>query len=75
MAAALFCCPTLVLPLRAGAAGGLGAPQTPASSLLGWALAVEADGWAELAPGERATSPFAPFFLALGQEDSAATNG
>ena len=29
LAAALFCCPTLVLPLRAGAAGGLGAPQTP----------------------------------------------
>ena len=32
---ALFCCPTLVLPLRAGRMG-----QTPRSSLLGWMLAL-----------------------------------
>ncbi|MGR4000719.1 MAG: hypothetical protein OD811_02855 [Alphaproteobacteria bacterium] len=42
---ALFCCPTLVLPLRAqeGRAG-----QTPYSSLLGWALAVEAASLSEV---------------------------
>ncbi|NTW41549.1 MAG: hypothetical protein HGA44_16995, partial [Cellulomonadaceae bacterium] len=36
--AALFCCPTLVMDLRAGGAGG----HTPVSSAIGWAVAVAA---------------------------------
>ena len=59
---ALFCCPTLVLPLRAGAVSGLGATQNATSAILGWALAVSAaEPSKEEQQGKVGDDPFAQF--------------
>ena len=63
---ALFCCPTLVLPLRAGAPSGLGSVQNATSSILGWALAISAaEASVQEKQGEAVDNPFAEFRTAL----------
>ena len=63
---ALFCCPTLVLPLRANAPSGLGSVQNATSSILGWAIALStAEASQQEKQGETVDNPFAEFRTAL----------
>ena len=66
---ALFCCPTLVMNLRAGAPHGATAGRSPAISALSFAIAVMAGS----EPAAGAQDPFSTFLAAIAPETDAQT--
>ncbi|MET0683232.1 MAG: hypothetical protein ABWZ29_07820 [Casimicrobiaceae bacterium] len=64
---ALFCCPTLVMSLRAGVPHGAAAGRSPAISALSFAVAIMAGS----EPASGTSEAFADFFAAIAPPDGA----